>query len=240
MHAENFDVKLPKGDRRFQNCCWLLSQRKYKTKDNSLVCLQQFPFCCARSSSCTNKISSLIIMFWPKPPRQCPCKQMRFLGKFGSVVSLCSKFFFPFKSENSEDHLINVSHLHIHGVSKCGPGQELGPHILRCQSYWKPSCQGQKISQGRCTVRSIEKRAQVIFSSWILAGKWKKYKFRIELEFGNVGFWGEGKTGVPGEKPLGAEKRTNNNLNPHMTPGPGLEPETHWCPQCICNQCMCI
>ena len=27
----------------------------------------------------------------------------------------------------------------------------------------------------------------------------------IELEFGNVGFWGEGKTGVPGEKPLGAE-----------------------------------
>ena len=29
--------------------------------------------------------------------------------------------------------------------------------------------------------------------------------FQIELEFGNVGFWGEGKTGVPGEKPLGAE-----------------------------------
>ena len=28
---------------------------------------------------------------------------------------------------------------------------------------------------------------------------------RIELEFGNVGFGGEGKTGVPGEKPLGAE-----------------------------------
>ena len=28
---------------------------------------------------------------------------------------------------------------------------------------------------------------------------------QIELEFGNVGFWGEGKTGVPGENPLGAE-----------------------------------
>ena len=39
--------------------------------------------------------------------------------------------------------------------------------------------------------------------------------FRIELEFRNVGFCGEGKTGVPGEKPLGAEKRTNNKLNPH-------------------------
>ena len=25
--------------------------------------------------------------------------------------------------------------------------------------------------------------------------------FQIEMEFGNVGFWGEGKTGVPGEKP---------------------------------------
>ena len=34
--------------------------------------------------------------------------------------------------------------------------------------------------------------------------------FQIELEFGSVGFWGEGKTGVPGEKPLGARERTNN------------------------------
>ena len=33
--------------------------------------------------------------------------------------------------------------------------------------------------------------------------------FQIELEFGNVGFWGEGKTGEPGEKPLGARTRTN-------------------------------
>ena len=38
----------------------------------------------------------------------------------------------------------------------------------------------------------------------------------IDLEFGNVGFWGEEKTRVPGEKPLGAEKRTNNKLNPHI------------------------
>ena len=51
--------------------------------------------------------------------------------------------------------------------------------------------------------------------------------FRIELEFRNVGFCGEGKTGVPGEKPLGAEKRTNNKLNPHMTSSPGIEPWPH-------------
>ena len=35
------------------------------------------------------------------------------------------------------------------------------------------------------------------------------------------------KTGVPGEKPLGAEWRTNK-LSPHMTLGPGIEPGTHW------------
>ena len=35
--------------------------------------------------------------------------------------------------------------------------------------------------------------------------------FQIELEFGNVGFWEEGKTG---EKPLGVKERTNNKLNP--------------------------
>ena len=39
---------------------------------------------------------------------------------------------------------------------------------------------------------------------------------RIELEFGNVGFWGEGKTGEPQEKPLGAEQRTNK-INLHVT-----------------------
>ena len=48
------------------------------------------------------------------------------------------------------------------------------------------------------------------------------------MEFGNVCFLGEGKTRVPGEKPLGAEYRTNNKLNPHMSPGPGIEPGTHW------------
>ena len=39
--------------------------------------------------------------------------------------------------------------------------------------------------------------------------------FQIELEFGNVGFCGQGKTRVPGEKPLGKRTRTNNKLNPH-------------------------
>ena len=52
--------------------------------------------------------------------------------------------------------------------------------------------------------------------------------FLVELEFGNVGFWGEGKTGVPGEKALGAKERTNNKLNPHMATTPGFEPGPHW------------
>ena len=43
----------------------------------------------------------------------------------------------------------------------------------------------------------------------------------------NVCFSGEGKIGVPGEKPLGAEYRTNK-LSPHMKPSPGIEPGPHW------------
>ena len=46
---------------------------------------------------------------------------------------------------------------------------------------------------------------------------------QIKLEIGNIGFWGEGKTGVTEEKRLGVRKRTNNKLNPHMTPGPGID-----------------
>ena len=42
-----------------------------------------------------------------------------------------------------------------------------------------------------------------------------------------IGSWGEGKTGVPGEKPLGAETRTNK-LNPLMIPDPGIKTGTHW------------
>lgn len=33
-----------------------------------------------------------------------------------------------------------------------------------------------------------------------------------KLEFGSVGFAGEGKIEIPGEKVSGAEKRTNNKL----------------------------
>ena len=38
----------------------------------------------------------------------------------------------------------------------------------------------------------------------------------------------EGKTGVPGEKPLGARTRTNSKLNAHFSPSPGNEPELHY------------
>ena len=41
---------------------------------------------------------------------------------------------------------------------------------------------------------------------------------QIELEFGNAGFRGEEKIGVPGQKPLEARStRTNNTLNPNDT-----------------------
>ena len=38
--------------------------------------------------------------------------------------------------------------------------------------------------------------------------------FQIELEFESVGFWGEGKTVVPGEKPLGAKEKNQQHTQP--------------------------
>ena len=52
--------------------------------------------------------------------------------------------------------------------------------------------------------------------------------FQVEFKFRRVGFQGERKTGVPGEKPLGARQKTNNKLNPHMALTPGFEPGSHW------------
>ena len=49
-----------------------------------------------------------------------------------------------------------------------------------------------------------------------------------ELKFGQAGFCGHEKTGVLGEKPLGAKERTNNKLNPHMASTSGFEPGPHW------------
>ena len=37
-------------------------------------------------------------------------------------------------------------------------------------------------------------------------------------------FLGKEKTGLRGEKPLGAEKRANNKVDLHETPSPGMEP----------------
>ena len=39
----------------------------------------------------------------------------------------------------------------------------------------------------------------------------------------SVGFCGGRKTGEPGEKPSEQGARTNNKLNPHLTPAPGIE-----------------
>ena len=53
-------------------------------------------------------------------------------------------------------------------------------------------------------------------------------RFLIELDMEMLVFEEPGKTGVPGEKPLGARERTNNKLDPHMASIPGFEPGPHW------------
>ena len=63
---------------------------------------------------------------------------------------------------------------------------------------------------------------------WNPRGGSSLHCFQVELEFENVGFCGGRKTGVPGEKPSEAGTRTNNKLNPHVTPSPGIESGPHW------------
>ena len=37
---------------------------------------------------------------------------------------------------------------------------------------------------------------------------------QVKLEFESIGFWGQGRTGVPGEKPSGAKKRIQQQPQP--------------------------
>ena len=50
----------------------------------------------------------------------------------------------------------------------------------------------------------------------------------MKLEFGSAGFWGEGKTGVPGEKPLRAIKKGPTTKSTHI-----WRPRQHWNPRLI-------
>ena len=52
--------------------------------------------------------------------------------------------------------------------------------------------------------------------------------FQVELEFRSVGFWGEGKTGVPGENWSSRNKgETQQQTQSHMVSTPGFEPGPH-------------
>ena len=51
---------------------------------------------------------------------------------------------------------------------------------------------------------------------------------QIELQFRDVGFWGEGKTREPGEKSFRAKERFNNKINPHLASTPEFEPGPNW------------
>ena len=61
-----------------------------------------------------------------------------------------------------------------------------------------------------------------------VGGGGRREGYFLKYTFENFGFLGERKTGVPGEKPLGVKKRTNNKLNPQIVSKLGFEPGSHW------------
>ena len=63
----------------------------------------------------------------------------------------------------------------------------------------------------------------------IWSTNWGPCKLKLTINTNQVKwcFLRRGKTGVPGGKPLGAEKRTNK-LYPRMTLDLGIEPGPHW------------
>ena len=100
------------------------------------------------------------------------------------------------------------------------PSQQ-GVHTTCNQTYWEVSQQTYYMLKKNCFLPMKHLRVHMNSFERIRA-------FKIELEFGSVSFWGEGKTGETGEKPLGARKKTNNKLNPHLASTPGFEPGPRW------------
>ena len=71
-----------------------------------------------------------------------------------------------------------------------------------------------------CLPTANYKRATTYCSKCVSAF-WK------EVEFGSVGFCGDGKLGEHGRKPCGARRELTTNST-YMTPGEGIEPRLHW------------
>ena len=67
-----------------------------------------------------------------------------------------------------------------------------------------------------------------VCSHLFVLSTWLEHLEQATVVKDRVGFWGEGKTRVPGEKPLGARERTENKLNLHMASRSGFEPRPHW------------
>ena len=73
--------------------------------------------------------------------------------------------------------------------------------MLKVKQCWVPIC---------ILNQSIKNDLEVAYPLGRSSSSW----YLVELEFGNAGFWGEGKTGVPGEKPLRAIKKGQQQTQP--------------------------
>ena len=62
-----------------------------------------------------------------------------------------------------------------------------------------------------------------------MTGKPVALGFHTELEFKKVGFvFEERENWSTWRKTSRSKERINNKRNPHMMPGPGIEPRPHW------------
>ena len=90
-------------------------------------------------------------------------------------------------------------------------------HMYCC---WLYICKTVDNNNNQLCFTGVSKQQLRLINSWP--------SFRVELEFRSVGFWGEGKTGVPVGKRLGAEKQPTEN-GAHIWSELRIEPGPHRC-----------
>ena len=100
----------------------------------------------------------------------------------------------------------------------------LPPDSIRCKAKSMNHINKQIVQWNRT---SVLKRIVCILYLNTTGIKAQSFWGCVQIKLNQMQVFEEAKTGVPGEKPFRAEKRTNK-LNPHMTPSLGIKLRPHW------------